>query len=122
STADYDEWRVAGRCNTPRLATLVDQMVDRAALPPRVQLALSWLGHQPYVPPLKVFAASVCPRRSFFRLWSRAMQEPPGEFLDRLRALQAQSLLSRGATLEEAVQASGCRSLCALRHLLARWH
>jgi len=122
SSADYDAWRATGRSAPPILAGLVDQLVDRAALPPQVQLALAWLGHQPSVPTLKAFAEAVCPRRSFFRAWSRAIAQRPSEFLDHLRALHAQLLLAHGSTTEEVAATTGCRSPLALRRLLEHWH
>jgi len=126
SVADFDAWRARtsdGGC----LVGLVEElMTDRDAttgpLPPPLQLALSWLGNQPRVPPLKAFAEAACPRRSFFRLWSRSMRERPGRFLDHLRALHAQELLAHGATVEDALRHTGCCSLPALRRLLDRWH
>src|ERR1700726_2787051 len=97
SAADYDAWRGAGTRETPVLGPLVDRLVDCAGYPPQVQLALDWLRHQACVPPLKVFAEAVCPRRTFFRAWSRAAQISPAEFLQRLRAIHASALLAHGA-------------------------
>jgi transcriptional regulator GlxA family with amidase domain len=126
SVSDFDAWR-ARTSNEDCLATLVDQLAsDRvaalSALPPQLQLALSWLRHQPSVPPLKAFAEAACARRSFFRLWARSMRERPGKFLDHLRALHAEKLLAQGATVEETLRDVGCSSLPALRRLLDRWH
>src|SRR5713101_3079614 len=84
STADYDAWRAAGTRETAVLGSLVDRLVDCDGYPPQLQLALDWLRNQASVPPLKVFAEVACPRRTFFRAWSRAVQISPAEFLQRL--------------------------------------
>jgi len=126
SVADFDAWR-ARTSTRGCLADLIEQLTsDRDAtvgpVPASLQLALGWLGGQERVPPLKVFAEAACARRSFFRLWSRSMRERPGRFLDHLRALHAQELLAHGATVEDALGGTGCRSLTALHRLLERWH
>jgi hypothetical protein len=124
SVAEFEAWQAqvpVGGC----FANLVDLLVDECApgeVPPQLQVALSWLRQQPCVPPLKVFSEAVCPRRSFFRAWSRAMNQRPATFLSHLRALHAESLLSHGETVDAALRATGCRSLPALRRLLDRWH
>jgi|GEM_PF-3000833 len=125
TVAEFERWRSAGTIHGfaahVRRLVLTSSRHPDAPFPSQLQLAFDWLERQPTIPTLKALAESVCPRRTFFRLWSQSMKERPSYFLDALRAAYAIDLLQHGASVEEMMRDCGCHSLIELRHLVERW-
>ena len=122
---EFDRWRTgkSARPETIRVdfvAALKEIDVDFDRLSKKLRLTLEAFAHHQTVPAANELARRWPSRRSFYRIWSDEIREPPSSFLRRGRTLHASRLMDEGATPKEAALRAGFGSTDRLRRLLAQ--
>jgi hypothetical protein len=84
-------------------------------LPPKLRTLLEAIATETHVPTLRDLEHRWTSRRSFYRLWNEAFDEPPSMFLRRVRSLHALRLLALGFTKKEAALLAGYSSVDQMR-------
>ena len=84
-------------------------------VPPKLRTLLDAIATETHVPTLRDLEYRWTSRRSFYRLWNEAFDEPPSMFLRRVRSLHALRLLALGFTKKEAALLAGYSSVDQMR-------
>lgn len=91
-----------------------------ARLPRKLLEVLDWASRRSTVPTLAELQAHWPSRRSFYRTWTEAIDEPPSVFLRRVRGYHARRLIELGMAPKEAAARAGFTSTAQMRRTLAR--
>lgn len=92
-----------------------------AALPRRLRLVLESIAHRSSAPTVREIESLWPSRRSFYRSWTEAIDDPPSTFLRRMRVLHALRLLDDGIAPKEAATRAGFSSPNQMRkHIAAK--
>ncbi len=94
--------------------------LEMSGLSPKLRETLDAFAHHTTVPNARDLVAHWPSRRSFYRVWSDEIHEPPSSFLRRVRTLHAARLMDDGASTKEAAMRAGFGSADRLRRLLAK--
>jgi hypothetical protein len=121
---ELDRWRSgkSARPETIRIdffAALAEIDVEYKDLSGKLRQTLESFAHYSTVPTAHDLVSRWPSRRSFYRVWSDEIHEPPSSFLRRVRTLHAARLMDDGATPKEAALRAGFGSTDRLRRLLA---
>lgn len=122
---ELDRWR-SGKSARPEtiridlIAALREIGIEPERLSKKLQATLEAVAHHRTVPAATELVARWPSRRSFYRVWSDEIHEPPSSFLRRVRTLHAARLMDAGATAKEAALRAGFGSTDRLRRLLAQ--
>ena len=121
---ELDRWR-SGKSARPEtiridiVAALREIGIEPERLSKNLRATLEAFAHHGTVPAATELVACWPSRRSFYRVWSDEIHEPPSSFLRRIRILHAARLMDAGATAKEAALRAGFGSTDRLRRLLA---
>lgn len=121
---ELDRWRKrqSARPETIRIdliAALKEIGLDLDRLSAKLRETLEAFAHHDSVPAAHDLVARWPSRRSFYRVWSDEIHEPPSSFLRRVRTVHATRLINAGASAKEAALRAGFGSTDRLRRLLA---
>jgi len=122
---ELDRWRSgkSARPETIRIdffAALDEIGVEYGDLSEKLRHTFEAFAHYGTVPTAHDLVSRWPSRRSFYRVWSDEIHEPPSSFLRRVRTLHAARLMDEGATPKEAALRAGFGSTDRLRRLLKR--
>jgi len=117
---DLDRWRAqrrdADEAIGPDMIAALDELgMALDGVPAKLRALLEAIATQTHVPTLRDLEHRWTSRRSFYRLWSEAFDEPPSTFLRRVRSLHALRLLALGFTKKEAALLAGYSSVDQMR-------
>jgi len=119
SLDELDHWRTSARAAEPIAedvaAALADVGCTMSALPRKLRDVLEALARETCVPPLDAIGRRWPSRRSFYRVWTQAIGDPPSAFLRRVQAHHARRLLGIGLTKKEAALIAGFSSVDQMR-------
>nr|MDQ3280678.1 hypothetical protein [Acidobacteriota bacterium] len=118
-----DLWR-ARRDERHGLARFVEEALAElgvTVIATPLAAALAAIATAPMVPHLKCVVAACSSRRTFFRLWSASIPQPPARFLRRVRCLHALSLVADGLSHDDAARLSGFRTASELARAQAEF-
>ncbi|HEY6140271.1 MAG TPA: hypothetical protein VI670_21155 [Thermoanaerobaculia bacterium] len=123
SFEDLDRWREQQRSADdtvgPDLNTALQELgTSLAELPVKLRAFLQEMAVEKNVPALRDLEHRWSSRRSFYRLWNSAFDEPPSTFLRRVRSLHAARLLALGFSKKEAALLAGYSSVDQMRRNL----
>lgn len=100
-------------------AALSEIGIEYEMISPKLRQMLETFAHHTTVPSASDLVGCWPSRRSFYRVWSEEIAEPPSSFLRRVRTLHAARLMDLGASPKEAAHLAGFGSTDRLRRLLA---
>ena len=116
---DLDHWRtqrkVADSIAEDVAAALADIGCIVDALPKKIRDVIEALGRERVVPQLSAIGRRWASRRSFYRVWTLAIGDPPSSFLRRVQAHHARRLIGMGLSKKEAAMLSGFSSVDQMR-------
>jgi AraC-like DNA-binding protein len=119
SLDELDHWRTTARAAEPIgedvAAALAEVGCTLGALPRKLRDVLEALALETCVPALSAIERRWPSRRSFYRVWTQAIGDPPSAFLRRVQAHHARRLLGIGLTKKEAALLAGFSSVDQMR-------
>ncbi len=119
SLDDLDHWRTRSGAAEPIgqdvAAALAAIGCSIATLPRKLRDVLEALSRERCVPPLSAIGRRWPSRRSFYRVWTQAIGDPPSAFLRRVQAHHARRLLEIGLSKKEAALLAGFSSVDQMR-------
>ncbi len=123
---DLDRWRARGPQAVDTIsadvAAALEEIACRlTALPRKLQHVLEAAGQRHMTPALRDLQKHWPSRRSFYRTWSESIDDPPSNFLRRVRIHHVKRLLARGFAPKEAAHAAGFSSVDRMRKQLAKF-
>lgn len=119
SLDELDHWRTSARAAEPIgedvAAALAEIGCTLGKLPRKLRDVLDALSRETCVPALTTIGRRWPSRRSFYRVWTQAIGDPPSAFLRRVQAHHARRLLGIGLTKKEAAMMAGFSSVDQMR-------
>lgn len=119
SLDELDHWRTSSCAAEPIgqdvAAALAAVGCTPGTLPRKLRDVLEALSRETCVPPLSSIGRRWGSRRSFYRVWTQAIGDPPSAFLRRVQAHHARRLLGIGLTKKEAALLAGFSSVDQMR-------
>lgn len=123
SLEELDRWR-AQRVARPGtllgdVNTVLSELgVNLLALPRKLRTALEAIAGGEMIPGTRELELHWPSRRSFYRMWSESIAEPPSSFLRLVRAVHAQRLLVAGCPPKEAAALAGFSSVDRMKRAI----
>jgi len=124
SLDELDRWRERRRESSDTIrqdveAVLDDLCIAAETMPVRLRTMIEAISIEKHVPELRDLERSWSSRRSFYRMWHEAFDQPPSTFLRRVRSHHALRLLAGGCSKKEAALLAGYSSVDQMRRNLA---
>jgi AraC-like DNA-binding protein len=124
SLEELDRWRAERVARPGTLlgdlnSVLNDLGLHLLALPKKLRTALEAIASGETILTTRDLEMHWPSRRSFYRMWSESIAEPPSSFLRLVRAAHAERLLASGCPSKEAAALAGFSSVDRMKRAIA---